>query len=272
MSTPLLGNKSPHEVLFGKPPNYSNLRVFGSLCYAHTRTKDKFAPRSRKCIFIGYSHAKKGWRLSYMKDQHIFVWKDVRFCETIFPFAAGNGDLKQERKGGLLFLDGHQSASSPDGCEELEPGISVGRQQQEAEVRPADKEGSRSETARAGPNSERANSKTAQMDGLVGRNFEAKESPMKKGNMGRDPEVRGSPMNSAEQGHISGPGIILGDPQLSRDNYGQNEQISTLNTVAKEWQILHMDVNNAFLHGDLDEEVYMELPPNFSSSKNGNMC
>ncbi|PKI60126.1 hypothetical protein CRG98_019470, partial [Punica granatum] len=42
--------------------------------------------------------------------------------------------------------------------------------------------------------------------------------------------------------------------------------------VAKEWQIHQMNVNNAFLHRDLDEEVYMELPPGFSTSRNGNVC
>lgn len=83
----LLDGKTPYEVLYRKPPDFGHLRIFGCLCYAHCQPRDKFASRSRRCIFMGYPFGKKGWRLYDLETNDFFVSRDVVFFETQFPFA-----------------------------------------------------------------------------------------------------------------------------------------------------------------------------------------
>ncbi|PKI73819.1 hypothetical protein CRG98_005803 [Punica granatum] len=42
--------------------------------------------------------------------------------------------------------------------------------------------------------------------------------------------------------------------------------------IMKKWEIHQMDVHNAFLRGDLHEEVYMSLPPGLTSAHPGQVC
>ncbi|KAI3507425.1 hypothetical protein L1887_22411 [Cichorium endivia] len=50
--------------------------------------------------------------------------------------------------------------------------------------------------------------------------------------------------------------------------------IRTLITIAvkRNWLLHQLDVNNAFLHGDLKEEVYMKVPQGFSNEGNATVC
>ncbi|GAU35639.1 hypothetical protein TSUD_394790 [Trifolium subterraneum] len=42
--------------------------------------------------------------------------------------------------------------------------------------------------------------------------------------------------------------------------------------VAKGWELHQMDISNAFLHGDLEEEVYMQVPDGYQVPKEGMVC
>jgi len=79
--------KSPYEVLFGKPPQYQDLRVIGCLCFAaNLGISDKFDPRATKCVLLGYTFGFKGYKLYDLQNKKIFHSRYVLFSENIFPF------------------------------------------------------------------------------------------------------------------------------------------------------------------------------------------
>lgn len=73
----------------------SLLHVFGCLCYAHNkpRQKEKFGSRSRKFVFLGYPFGKKGWKVYDLETKEVFVSRDVRFLEDVFPFAGASDEV-----------------------------------------------------------------------------------------------------------------------------------------------------------------------------------
>ncbi|XP_016548888.2 uncharacterized protein LOC107848624 isoform X1 [Capsicum annuum] len=89
LPTTILGGKSPYEVFLGKKPHLTHLRTLGCLCYGSVLPRvDKFAPRTVKAVFMGYSAITKGYILFDLLNQKFFVNRDVHFVEHVFPFKA----------------------------------------------------------------------------------------------------------------------------------------------------------------------------------------
>ncbi|KAG8501467.1 hypothetical protein CXB51_003773 [Gossypium anomalum] len=73
--------KTPQEVWSGNPANYSDLKIFGCPAYAHV-DNGKLEPRSIKCVFLDYKAGVKGYKLWCPENRKVVISRDVVFDET----------------------------------------------------------------------------------------------------------------------------------------------------------------------------------------------
>ncbi|XP_073148775.1 retrovirus-related Pol polyprotein from transposon TNT 1-94 isoform X1 [Henckelia pumila] len=75
--------KTPMEVWTGKPADYSRLHTFGSPVYVlyNEQERSKLDFKSRKCIFLGYADGVKGFRLWDPTVHKLIISRDVIFEE-----------------------------------------------------------------------------------------------------------------------------------------------------------------------------------------------
>ena len=83
-----IGNISPYQKLYNEQPNYSFLRNFGCLAFTSTLSahRQKFQPRARAAVFIGYPPGMKAYKFIDLETKQIFQSRDVVFHEDVYPF------------------------------------------------------------------------------------------------------------------------------------------------------------------------------------------
>ena len=82
--TRALDNMTPFEAWYGKKPNVDHLRVFVCSAYTHVPKDErkKLDPKAKKCIFLGYGTARKGYRFYDNKTSKIVYSRDIVFNES----------------------------------------------------------------------------------------------------------------------------------------------------------------------------------------------
>jgi hypothetical protein len=85
----LPGRCTPHELITGKQPDLTYLRIFGceAMAYVEKTKRGKFEPKTERCIYLGPSrrHSIDTCKLWQMSAGTLIYRRNVTFNERIFP-------------------------------------------------------------------------------------------------------------------------------------------------------------------------------------------
>ncbi|KAK4388552.1 Retrovirus-related Pol polyprotein from transposon RE2 [Sesamum angolense] len=267
-SSSILDWKSPFEMLYNKPPNIANLRVFGCLCYTTNilPSKTKFDSRASKCIFLGYSQSQKAYKVYSLDSNTLFTSRDVVFHEHTFPFQAVSIDSDPVSIP-LPIVDSDVYTPSPD------PPIPFSNS---LHPFPEPKD-----YLQASKDSNWVAAMNKELEALKANDTWILTSlPPGKQTIGSRWvfKLKLNPDGSVERYKAR---LVAKGYQIEGVDYFDSfspvaksvtVRIFLALAVSRSWPLLQFDVNNAFLHGSLDEDVYMEPPQGFVGAAPGQVC
>jgi hypothetical protein len=110
------------EMWTGKPADYSQLHIFGSLVYVMYNTQEvsKLDSKSRKCVFLGYADGVKGYRLWDPTAHKVVISRDVIFAEGKMQMEEHNSILKETTVVQMENTQNHTSSEAAPEPEEQE--------------------------------------------------------------------------------------------------------------------------------------------------------
>ncbi|KAG8479260.1 hypothetical protein CXB51_029862 [Gossypium anomalum] len=293
----VLAWRTPFELLYKKPPDFSHFRVFGCLCFAvKPHNSDKFSSRSLPSVFLGYSPSKKGYILFCLDSQNFFVSHNVHFVEDVFPFKSSSSEFPVlfPPTPDILDLDfliiltptpptsasPHHvptsvSTSPPLICPTL-PIVEPRRSGRTLKPPSWLKDFIHPYQSPSSPGASSSNSAMQEEIRALESNHTWTVVPL--------------PPGKVHKVKLQASGKIERyKARLVAKGYNQKEGIDYLDTfspaakmvivrtilalaVSLNWSLCQMDVSNAFLQSDLHEEVFMILPEGFRSQGEHMVC
>ncbi|KAK8934710.1 hypothetical protein KSP39_PZI014426 [Platanthera zijinensis] len=293
LPTRVLGKSTPLDTL-RVPPTRLPPKVFGCVCfvYIHQPRPSKLDPRALKCVFIGYSPTQKGYKCYHPPTRKVFVSMDVTFreSESYYPLSAppsSGGDSISlpvpppypSLQGETLPMEVSPSIPVVSSSPMVPPSPPTLQVYTRRITRPSTQVPAMLPEQSVEPDSGPSDLPIALRKETMVEEMQALEKnhtwdlvllPYGKKVVGCKWvfSVKQNPQGVVERckarlvarGYTQTHGI---DYQETFAPVAKMNTIRVLLSVAscKHWDLLQLDVKNAFLHGDLEEEVYMSTPP-----------
>ncbi|KAJ9544458.1 hypothetical protein OSB04_024165 [Centaurea solstitialis] len=293
MPSVVLDGQSPFSVLFPTKPLFPiDPKIFGSTCFVRdTRPHiTKLDPKSLKCVFLGYSRLQKGYRCFSPTLNRYIVSRDVTFHENV-PFFPVSSSYSLGDSDDLLIyaIPLPESPTPSDSTPSQEPPkppivhVYNRRQRPTLDPEPIPASSSSADLPTRAPIASYSPPPSDRHDPNLDVPIALrKELPAGKKAIGCKWvfTVKVNPDGSVAR--LKARLVAKGYAQTYGVDYSE-----TFSPVAKvtsirlfislaatyDWVLHQLDVKNAFLHGDLHEEVYMEQPPGFvAQGESGRVC
>lgn len=275
---------TPFEALTSKKPHVEMFRVFGCLAYAHIPKveREKFDPKARRCIFLGYGATTKAYRVYDVKRSKVVISRDIIFDESVRGVEEPKSPVNQ-----TVYMDSSSEDESMEDTDETVVGQDRVVDGRPARVRrPPNRYGewvnltrdniepsSVSEALSGSDKKKWQSAMDREMESLMknevwelvtlprGRKIVGSKWVFKE-KIGADGTTERHKARLVAQGYSQQHGL---DYDETFSPVVRTESVRTVIALAaKDNMLLHqMDVTTAFLNGTLKEEVYMKQPEGF---------
>ncbi|KAG8490763.1 hypothetical protein CXB51_013984 [Gossypium anomalum] len=265
--------KTPQEVWSGNPANYSDLKIFGCPAYAHV-DNGKLEPISIKCVFLGYKAGVKGYKLWCPENRKVVISRDVVFDETaMLPnLPLKDSSNKENQKQVEHQID---TESTPQASTKIKNRVasssqySIAKNRTRREIKPP-KKYAKADLVAYTLNVEMESlhkNKTWDLVKLpIGKKTVCCKWVFKKkeGTLGvEEPRYKA---RLVAKGYSQIPGVDFTDvfsPILKHSSIRALLGIVAMHDLELE----QLDVKTVFLHGELEEDIYMQQPEGFTVSE-----
>jgi transposase InsO family protein len=324
-----LEGKVAEEVWTGKPIDLDNLRIFGCPAFVHISSEDrsKLDPKSKKCVFVGYSKGVKGFKLWDPVSKKMILSRDVVFDEQSMlkqsleievSESAGSSpgreviqvDIEPTPTNNIPSVHqqppeptttNHDTTASGDTSEDLggDNDYQLARDREHRSIKPPQRYGFEDLAAYAlltssgDPSTFREAISSQEKDKWMGAMMEEMESLKKNQTWELVQLPKGKRAIGCKWVYKRKPAVTEKEGEkfkarLVAKGYSQQKGIdydeifspvvrhtsirAVLALVAnRDMHLEQMDVKTTFLHGNLDEQIYMEQPEGFSDTGKGRL-